>query len=96
MDQDLDVGLRSKIVSFVFQLTAQLAIVEDLAVATQRQRPVFVEQRLIACFEIDDPQAARADSGVWFDKIAVRIRTAMNERIRHVSERALVDATGAI
>jgi hypothetical protein len=51
---------------------------------------------LIAGFEVYDSQAARAYPGIRFDEIAAGIRTAMNQRIRHLGDDAFLDAACAI
>src|SRR5215207_5259143 len=95
VDQHFNVGLAPKCMALLFQPASQFAKVENLTVATQHQRPIFVEYGLIACCEIDDAQPPRSESGVFIHKIPVRIRASMDEGVRHASNDSLFDASGS-
>src|SRR5215212_5056333 len=70
MDQHFDVCFRPESVALLFEFLRQLAVIENLAVTTQNQITIFIEQRLITCLQIDDSQATRAQTGIGLDKIA--------------------------
>ena len=78
VDQDFNIRFRTKTVSLLFQVTPQFAVIEDLAIATQHQRSILIEQRLITRFEIDDPQATRSKARIRLNKVAPGIGAAMN------------------
>src|SRR5215216_5473075 len=63
--QDLGVGSAAKCMSTFFELRTQLAIVVDLAVEDYGDAPVFVEDRLFTCDEIDyrEPSHAKCYAG---------------------------------
>src|SRR6185369_14253054 len=58
--QDFSVGSAAKCMSAFFEFRAQLAIVVDFAVEDHGDAPVFVENRLFACDEIDDGESSHA------------------------------------
>src|ERR1041385_1171909 len=61
MWQHFSVRSATKLVSALFEIDAQLAIVVNLAVEDDSDRAVFVENRLFTGHEIDDRQAAHSE-----------------------------------
>ncbi len=96
MNQHLDVGFGAKAMALLLQFTSQREVIEDLAIATEDQRSILVEQRLITRFEIDYFQAPRPHARVWLDKVTAWIRPAVHERARHGVEDAFFNAPGAM
>ena len=62
---------------------AQLAVVVDLAVEDDRDRPVLVEDRLVAGREVDDAQALDPEAHPRVDVQSTRVRAAVLERGAH-------------
>src|SRR4051794_36691725 len=94
MDQNFDVGLSAKAVSFCLEIFSQLAIIENLTITAQHERSIFVEQRLITRFEIYYAQPPRANRDIRIDKIPTRIRPAMNQRISHTLKNFFFNSPG--
>src|SRR5207302_7375094 len=59
VEQDLRVAVRAKAMAGALELLSQLAVVVDLAVLDDVDRPVLVADRLVARVEVDDREAAR-------------------------------------
>src|SRR5215470_1042627 len=83
MQQDLDIAVGPKDVPLLFQRRRQFAIVIDLSIADQNDRAVLVEHRLMAAFEIDDPQPLESKPDVLFSEVSGRVRAAMNDGVGH-------------
>jgi hypothetical protein len=64
MHQHFHIGPGTEAMPLLHQLCAQFAIVEDLSVAYQDQRTVFVVEGLIAATEVNQTQATEAESDV--------------------------------
>jgi hypothetical protein len=58
VEKHLRVAARAKAVAGTLELAAELAVVVDLAVLDDMQRPVLVSDRLVAGREVDDREAA--------------------------------------
>jgi hypothetical protein len=86
MDQNLNIGECAKQVPAALQVRSKFLKIENLAITNERQRPVFIEDRLIACGEIDDAQPAEAEPGEAVLKNAVRVWAAVADHIGHRSE----------
>jgi len=56
MNDDFSIRVRVEAVSTALEFRAQLDIVEDLAVENDPDRAVFIVDRLVAAFEIDDAE----------------------------------------
>src|SRR6185369_6039773 len=59
--QHFGVGCTAKRVSSLFEIGAKLAIVVDLTVENDGDRPVFIEYRLFTGDEIDDRQPSHSE-----------------------------------
>src|SRR5947209_8590203 len=97
VDQHLDVGAGAEAVPARLELGAELPVVEDLAVADEDQRAVFVEDRLVSSLQIDDletPDAER-DIGVRSDIETGRIRAAVHQHPGHRQGDGSLDAPRA-
>src|SRR3990172_8764586 len=96
MKNDLGVAPGREAMAAAGELLAQRAVVVDLAVQDEPQRAVFVGERLLAAFEVDDAQAAEAQAGVGAREEAVAVRAAVAEGGRHpAEERRVVEAREA-
>jgi hypothetical protein len=85
----LGVGVRVEAVAGRFERRAQLAVVVDLAVEDDPDRPVFVVDRLMAGRQIDDAEPPHADAGPLFNQETLVVRAAMPDGVAHrVDERA--------
>ena len=59
------------------QPPAQLAIIVDFPVENQRDRTIFVIERLIAASDVDDLEPPHRHAEIAVDEIAIAIRSAM-------------------
>ena len=66
-----------------FKVSAQLAIVVNLAIENHRDAAVFIESGLFAGEEIDDCEASHPERDAVIDKIAFGVGTAMLHAIAH-------------
>jgi len=64
MDDHLSVSLSTKHVPFSQEEGAQLLVVIDFAIEHNPNRTVFVRERLMAAFEVDDREAAKAQTDI--------------------------------
>src|SRR5215213_8210326 len=90
VDENFDVAASAKRVSFFDQAASQLAVVIDLAIANDHDGFVFIEEWLVAAFQIDDAQSAKAEADIVFDKVARRVRASMDELVRHLHQKIAV------
>src|SRR4051794_26501910 len=72
--------------SSLFEISAQLAIVVDLAVENYCDRPVFVVDGLFTRDEIDDRQSPHAERYAGRRKQTFRVRTTMHHPLTHRME----------
>ncbi len=79
----LGVARRVENVARRFQPLPQLAIVVDLTVEDEPDRSVFVVNRLMAGRQVDDAQAAHAESGAGLHVHALIVRSAMANDVAH-------------
>ena len=93
VDDDLGVGVRAEDVALGLQLRLALGIVEQLAVVDDGDGLILVEDRLLAVAEPDDRQAAVGEAEAGADEIAVVVRTAVPERLRHALQSGRVRLT---
>ncbi len=91
VDDRLDVRPGAEAVPRASQLVAQLDVVVDLAIADDDHRSVLARDRLIACLEVDDRQAADAEPDSGRDVRALSVRSAVDERGRHSRDHGLFD-----
>src|SRR6476619_4412519 len=83
MGEHFDVAAGAERVPFFNQGGSQLAIVVDLAITNYDDGFVFIEEGLVAAFEVDDAQPAKAETDIVRNEVARRIRPAMNELVGH-------------
>src|SRR5262245_66060233 len=86
MDERLDVALGGEAVPACLERCAQLAEIVDLAVADDDGTLVFVENRLLSGVEIDDRQAAHADSHRTIDEMPDVVGPAVGDDVGHGSQ----------
>ena len=92
MDEDLCITLRAKAVTGGLELLPQLAIVVDLAVLNDVNRPILVCDRLIARLEVDDREPSSCEGRVAVDQDSVAVRAAVHERLVHALDRCPLHA----
>src|SRR5262249_55164427 len=68
------------------EVFGQIRIVVNFAVEDDRNRAVFVEDRLTAATHVNDAEASVSESGVAVDKVAVIVGAAMGLSGRHSLE----------
>ncbi len=86
VDDRLAVALRAEVVFLLHQRAAQFFVVVDFAVEDQRNRAIFVIERLVAPGDVDDAQAAHPHRqiGLGAGRVkAVAVRSAMLDRGAH-------------
>ena len=83
-----------KAVPVAFQLALQLAKVVDLAVGDDLDVAGLVQDRLLPAREIDDGEAAHAETDAGQRDAALLVRAAMVQHAHHASE--IVRDDGAI
>ena len=67
MGDDLTIRRCREAVPLGLESTSQLAIVVDLPIEDQTDRPVFVEQRLVSTGQVDDGKSAHAEADPAFE-----------------------------
>jgi hypothetical protein len=76
-----------------FESGAQIGVIEDFAVVDNLQAAIFIGHGLMAVGEIDDAQAAEAESDEFIAKDAAIVGTAVSDAIGHgANEVAVYDA----
>ncbi len=96
MDQDFGIALGPEPVSPAFEPAAQLLVVVDLAVEDDLDRAVFVADRLVAPFQVDDRQPPMRQPDPWLGPEPLGVRAAMGDRIAHGLQQAGIDRSGAV
>jgi hypothetical protein len=93
VNNDFGIGVGGENVTGALQFGAQGFVVVDFAVEDHRYVPVFAENRLDACRQVDDRQPSRAESQRAAVVIgAVAIRPAMRQPPRHAVDQRPVSA----
>ena len=77
------------------QIRAQFLKVINLAVVDDPSRLIFVEERLMTARQVDDAEAAHAQTGAILDEDAFVVRPTMNDHVAHATDRRFVYATPA-
>src|SRR5689334_19713243 len=95
MKDDLAVALRRKRVALREQRLPELDEIVDLSIEHQRERPVFVKERLVAAGDVDDAQPPHSEADALAQKKTGVVRPAMAESAGHRLQRRLVDGGGA-
>src|SRR5688572_23530266 len=86
VDDRFGVTAGLKRVAAALEIAAQLAVVVDLAVEDNPDRPVFVRDRLMTAFEVDDAQAAHAERHAIAEIDPFVVRTAVHDRGAHAAD----------
>src|SRR5436305_14348556 len=73
------------------ELMPQLAVVVDLAVEDNDDRRILVEDRLIACLEIDHAQTLDSEADSLVDMDASRVGSAMLHGRAHLSDQTAIN-----
>ncbi len=87
MDEDLGVRVRRETVAAALQLTAQLAVVVDLAVLDDGDAAVLVGDRLVAVLEVDDRESPHRQRNPALVEETIAVRSAMVEPRVHRPDR---------
>src|SRR5438309_9741422 len=77
MEDDFGIAATSKPMALAIEEPSQFAIVVDLAVEHDDQRVVFVRDRLMPAFHIDDGQTARPQRRARLVEEPLTVRTAV-------------------
>ena len=96
MQDDFDVRLGAEAVAAALELGLQLDKIVDLAVANQREGPVFVGDRLVAAGEVDDAEAPKGEAHPRRAIEAVAVGTAMHHEAGHAGEHCPAGRPGAV
>ena len=91
VDDHLGVALGREPVARADQGLAQLAVVVDLAVEDDDDRPVLVGDRLVAGREVDDAQPLDAETRAVADEVSARVGAAVLDHGAHALEQFEVD-----
>ena len=91
MDNDFRVGLRLKLMPVAKQLFAQFDVIVNLSVKDKLQAAVFIAQRLRSALEVDDAQAAHADTHPWSCEASLPVRATMPNYPGHAIEQFAID-----
>src|SRR5262249_2492949 len=86
VDDGLRVARCQKPVAEQLQLSAQFAVVVDLAVEDDPHRARFVVNRLAASREIDDAEAAHAEADAGLDVDTLVVWTAVSYDVAHAMD----------
>ena len=86
MDNHLRISTRVKPVALFLELGAKLREVVDLTVENDPDRTIFIKNGLMAAAQIDDAEAAHAESHTIFDVDALIIRSAMHDFFTHLMD----------
>src|SRR5262249_51762236 len=90
VNDDLRVRLGGKAMSACEQRFAQLAVVVDLPVQDDDDRPVLVEDRLVAGIQVDDRQTLNAEADVAIDVDAARVRPSVLDDSAHLLDQRAI------
>src|SRR5882757_1448391 len=91
MNDDFCIASGIEAMSAPFQLGTQLGKIVDLAVVDDPCAAIFVEHRLMSASEIDDAQAAHAQTGAVLDEDAFIVGPTVDDLIAHVADQRLGD-----
>ncbi len=78
------------------QLRPQRGVIVDLAVEDDRDRFIFVKNRLLAAFKIDDRQPPMSEPHPRFDMKPLAVGAAMRKRRGHPAQHGQRDGTAGI
>src|SRR5581483_1258765 len=88
LEDDLRVAAREKAIALVHQLAAQLAVIVDAAVESDRETELRIDHRLLGGgSKIDNAEPAMPERGAILCKRAAGIRPARPHRFSHCAER---------
>src|SRR5262245_57648564 len=96
VDEDLGAAVGGGCVSPPAELLPELAVVVDLAVLDHLDAAVLVADRLIASREVDDREAAHRQAARPVDQAAVRVGTAVDQRLVHRRQRRGIRGRGPV
>jgi hypothetical protein len=91
VDEHFGVALGGEPMAAPLETVPELAVVVDLAVLDDMDRPVFVSDWLIAAFEIDDGKAPRGERHGPVDDAPFAVWATVTEGLAHRRERSRVD-----
>src|ERR1039458_2535976 len=85
MNNDFGVGVGVKAMAAAFELGAEFGKVVNLAVENDPCAAVFVEDRLMAAGEVDDTEAAHAETSAVGDVESLVVGAAVHDLAAHVA-----------
>src|SRR5439155_9136417 len=95
VDDHLGIAARSEHMAEDHEFGHQRLEIVDLAIVDNADRPIRVEERLIAGHEIDNRQAEVAEPQPRREMETVTVRSAMTEDIGHTPQQGPIDLAGS-
>jgi len=86
VQQHFAVRVGPELVSFFQKSLPEFTVVVDLPVEDQDERPVFVEQRLIAADQVDDGKTPVSERDAVRAEESFSVRAAMPDGVRHPAD----------
>ena len=86
----LGVALRPELMAPFKEHPAQVAIIEDFAVADNPERGILVADRLPSGFQVDHGKTGMPDSRIVVDENVASVRSAQNHRVQHFMQQLRV------
>ena len=83
VDNDLGVGVGVKAMTAAFEFGPKLGKVIDFTVKHHPDRPVFIEDGLMAAGNVNNAEAAHTQSGTVLNEDSLIVRTTMNNGLTH-------------
>jgi hypothetical protein len=91
MNNDFGVAVGAEAMAAAFELGAKVEEVVDLAVVNDLGAAVFVEDGLMASGEVDDAEAAHAETGAVGDVESLIVGAAVDDLLAHVVHESFGD-----
>jgi hypothetical protein len=91
VDDDFDIRIGPETMAGGLQVSTQFLVVVDFSIAHNRDRAIFIRNRLIAGLQVNDAQSAEAETDAWLNKVPVPIRSTVSHHICHAMKHIPVD-----
>jgi len=91
MNNDFGVGVRAEAMAATFEIGAKVGKVVDLAVENDPGAAVFVEDGLVAAGEVDNAEAAHAETGAVGNVKSLIVGSAVHDLLAHVVHESFGD-----
>jgi bifunctional DNase/RNase len=93
MDDNFGIGIGSEMMATPLQFGAKFRKIVNLSIEDNRDAVVFIEKRLVASGQVNDAQAAHAQTEAILDENPFVIRPTVHDLLAHVVNRFGADAT---